>query len=39
VVTKKIQYIHTYKYKEVQQTRKSKEKTKEIQRASVHGKM
>jgi len=28
VVAKKIQYIHTYKYKEIQQTRKKQEKTK-----------
>jgi len=28
VVAKKIQYIHTYKYKEIQQTRKKQEKNK-----------
>jgi len=37
VVAKKIQYIHTYKYKEIQQTRKSKEKKQKMQCASVHG--
>jgi len=39
VVAKKIQYIHTYKYKEMQQTRKNAKKKQKMQYASVHSKM